>query len=147
FLAAAHADPGGRDTTARTAAVIHLSCPALQFLDKGKTRLRVPEEVAAAIARALWLVTKDLYTEGGRRKKDAARQARADRNREARWEGRKCSLKDAVYLVMAEAFAHATGGGRTRTSARFLYYPSRRLIQEHTAEELSFDYFKQLLTE
>src|SRR5262249_31350598 len=72
FLARAHANPRGRDTTTHTAAAFHLVCPALEFLDKGKTRLRVPGEVATAIARVLWLVTKELYAEEERRQRDAA---------------------------------------------------------------------------
>jgi transposase len=55
------------------AAAVHLVWPAPEFLDKGKTRLKVSDVIAEAVAAALWKVVKELYKEEERRKKDAAR--------------------------------------------------------------------------
>src|SRR5262249_41044834 len=80
FLQTAGAHPGTTDARGPfTAAALHLVCPALEFLDKGKTTLRVPDAMAERISAALWGAVRDLYREGERRRKDAARQARADR--------------------------------------------------------------------
>jgi hypothetical protein len=49
----------------RSAAAIHLVSPGSQFLDKGKTRLSLPNDVVDAIAEALWEATKVLHQEGG----------------------------------------------------------------------------------
>jgi hypothetical protein len=64
FLKSAHVVPipDPRDETpTKTAVAVHLVCPVLEFLDRGKTRLKVPPPMAADIAKALWPVVKDLY--------------------------------------------------------------------------------------
>src|SRR5262249_30810163 len=68
----------------RTAVAVHLVCPVVEFLDRGKTRLSVSRVVAKQIAKALWAVAQDLYKEEQRRRKDAARAERrqAARDRE-----------------------------------------------------------------
>jgi len=52
-------------------------------------------------------------------------------------------IKDAVFTVMWEAWEHASGHGQYEVSARFLYYPVRKLIQTLTDKELDFNYFSQ----
>jgi hypothetical protein len=47
--------------------------------------------------------------------------------------------------VLPEAWRHATGDGQYRVSARFLYYPVRKLIQALTVKALDYDYFSQTL--
>ncbi len=143
FLEQAHAHP---DRTGRThtAVAFHLICPSPEFLDRGKTRLKVPGPIAEAIADRLWLASKTLYEEEERRKKNAAKQARADANRErASQSERACSLKGAVFQVLPDALAEASGVERYPVSARTLYYKVRPLIQEYTSKELNFDYFSQ----
>jgi hypothetical protein len=53
-----------------SAVAVHLVSPAPQFLDKGKTRLEVPKELARAVGKALWDTTKFFYREGERRARD-----------------------------------------------------------------------------
>ena len=93
------------------------------------------------ISKALWKVTKTLYKEEEKRRKDAARQQRADRDR--RSATRETSLIDAVFAVMEEAVAKATGNGSLPTSARNLFYQVRSLIQRYTSKELKYEYFSQ----
>ncbi len=113
FLNQGHASPipGWDQPEVQTAVAIHLTCPALEFLDRGKTHLRVPPKLAEAIADALWDVTKALYKEEERRRKDAARAARAERAREERdrRSERRWTLKDAVFAVMPDAVRKASG--------------------------------------
>jgi hypothetical protein len=132
-----------RGHATRAAAAFHLICPVLETLDKGKTRLKVPQQVAADAAKALWSVVKDLYREEERRRKDAARQARADRRHEREDTEAKMFRKQACYRVMAEAVAKATGDGRYPVSAHTLFYHVRPLIQQYTDQELASDYFEQ----
>src|SRR5205085_2671634 len=71
FLERSWVLPGSSLLKTRTAAAFHLVSPALEFLDKGKTRLKVPLEVAEQIAaKALWPAVKDLFREEERRRKD-----------------------------------------------------------------------------
>jgi hypothetical protein len=127
------------------AAAVHLVGPALQTLDKGKTRVVVPPAVAEEVARALWLATKDLYTRGERRKRDAAQQDRADRERERERRAAELTLVDAVFRVIPEAMDKASGGGKYRVSAHTLFYHVRPMVQRYTSRALQSEYFEQKL--
>ena len=94
------------------------------------------------ISKALWKVSKTLYKEEEKRRKDAARQQKADRDRRRR-AIRETSLVEAVFAVMEEAVDKATGGGSLPTSVRNLYYQVRPLIQRYTSKELRYEYFSQ----
>jgi DNA topoisomerase VI subunit B len=140
---------GARDGNAlgpRVASAFHLACPALEFLDKGKTRLKIPEAIRLAVIRALWACARELYREAERRRKDAARQERADRRIElaARQSKPNWTLKDAVFHVMREA-VQAAAGSLGRVSAHTLFYHVRPRIQPYTDRELTSDYFEQTL--
>jgi hypothetical protein len=95
------------------------------------------------ISKALLAVTKDLYQEEERRRKDAARTARQSRD----WyrPPRETTLKEAVFAVLPQALAKATGSGAYPVSARTLYYQVRPLIQQYTDKPLEYDYFSQTL--
>lgn len=92
------------------------------------------------ISRAMWGAVNTLYKEEERRKKDSARQARAERSRS---KPTQVSLKDAVFRVLPEALDKATGDGTYEVSARTLYYQVRTLIQRYTHKELDHGYFSQ----
>src|SRR5262249_16762355 len=85
-----------------------------------------------------------LYREGERRKRDAARQARADRQRLDRHSPKDWNLKKAVFSVMRQA-VEAAAGNLGLVSAHTLFYHVRPLIQEFTRRELTSDYFEQPL--
>src|SRR5262249_55783688 len=150
FLGRGHAHPNNWQAEEEeeggapyTAAAVHLVCPALEFLDKGKTSLRVPEAMAERVGGALWGSVRSLFREAERRKKDAARQARADRKAE-RGSRSGLSLKAAVFQVIPEAVQHATGG-LYEVSVHTLFYSIRRLVQQYTEEELTSAYCEQNL--
>jgi hypothetical protein len=143
FLGRGHADTA-RTASAWTASAFHLVCPVVETLDKGKTRLKVPRQVAEAAEKALWSVAKDLYREAERRKKDAARQERADRERERQARPKEWSLKDAVFHVMAQAVRDAAGTLGI-VSAHTVFYRIRPLVQKYTSRPLESHYFEQKL--
>jgi hypothetical protein len=140
FLTRAHAD------TRPTAAAFHLICPVIETLDKGKTRLNVPKQIAETAGQALWCVVRESYREEERRRKDAARQERANRKRElAITRGsRGWTLKRAVFHVMREA-VQKSAGHLGQVSADTLFYHVRPLIQQYTSEELTSKYFERTL--
>jgi hypothetical protein len=128
--------------TKNAAAAVHLTCPCLQFLDRGKSRLKDNKELGGHLRKALWKTCKTLYKEEERRKRDAARVDRylRDLSKERFW-----SFKDAVFRVLPEAISAATGDGEYPVSARTLYYQVRPLIQGFTDKELDYTYFSQTL--
>jgi len=142
FLATADADTS---SSGNRAAVVHVICPAPQFVDKGKVALAVPSTVAQAAAKALACATATLRREAEQRRKDARRAQRArqrawdeaDRDhRENRW-----TIKEAVFAVLSQAKAAAGH----HVAARTLYYKVRPLIQQFTDKELGYAYFSQEL--
>jgi DNA topoisomerase VI subunit B len=144
FLRRAHATPGSFVGPKITAA-IHLVSPSLTFLDRGKTRVTLPDEMADAIADTMWRATAELYQEGRRRERDAARQERQDIERSRESRGDEITLKDAVHTVLPAAFAFATGDGALPVGSRSLWYVVRKRVQEHTDRDLNYDYFSQAL--
>jgi DNA topoisomerase VI subunit B len=138
-----------RDNGVRTAAVLHIVAPALQFLDRGKTRLELPAYGARAVGQVTGRITKVLYADHQRREKDAARAERQDaerRDAELRAARRtKLSLVDAVFQVLPDALAAATGDGQYPVSVRNLYYAVRPRIQPLVARALEYTYFSQNL--
>jgi hypothetical protein len=144
FLALCEADPRTHD--ARHVAVFHLICPALEFLDRGKTNLRLQDEIVDAVTRVAWKVGKALYREAKRRERDATRAERADVERRREDLPPTVTLKDAVFAVLPAA-ARAAGGGTLPFSKRQFYYQVRRMIQAYTSKELTFDYFDQLVVQ
>jgi hypothetical protein len=146
FLDTSHAHPEWQDDWRGNVAVaFHLTAPGLEFLDKGKTRLRLPAQVTKAVAGVLRLATKTLHRDGERRRKDAARQAKADRERERPRRTDEPSLYPACCRVMQEAVERVSGTGRYRFSSHTLFYTVRRLIQPYTGKELKPKYFEQTL--
>lgn len=129
----------------RITAAIHLVCPALEFMDRGKTRVTLPREMAAWIADALWRATADLYREGKRRERDAAREER----RQAEWaratQDEEWTLRDAVFEVMEEAVRHASDNDALEFSAKDLHYAIRPFVQKYTGRDLTHRYFSQTL--
>jgi hypothetical protein len=82
-----------------SAVAMHLVSPALQFRDKGKTHLTVPKDLAIAVGEALWDATRVLYRDGEKRKKDAARQQRAEEKR--------AKVKDELDIPLTEVMPQA----------------------------------------
>jgi DNA topoisomerase VI subunit B len=135
--------------TPHVAVAVHIVCPTLEFLDKGKSRLKVPAWMADLLAKALWVTGRALYQEAEQREKDAAKAEQRTRARE-REEARQTptmTLKEAVFQVLPAAWGIATGDGQHPTSARWLYYPVRKLIQPLIDKELDFRYFSDLIVD
>jgi hypothetical protein len=149
FLEGCHAirpDTSYEKLPFHSAAAIHLVCPAPQFMEKSKTRIEMPKEVAAAVAEALYEACKTFYQEGERRKKDAARQAKRDEERGRVKEDKEMSLTKAVSLVLPEAIKTATGDYEYKeVSNHTLFYHVRPLVQRHTKKPLTAKYFEGTL--
>jgi hypothetical protein len=140
FLTAAGLEPHGN-----YAAVVHVICPAAQFVDKGKVALAVPSTVAQSAAKALAGATSTLRREAEQRRKDARRAQRARQRARDQAEqaerANRWSIKEAVFAVLQQAKAAAGA----HVAARTLFYKVRPLIQGYTDKELDYAYFSQTL--
>jgi DNA topoisomerase VI subunit B len=121
------------------AVAVHLVCPGLQFLDKGKTRLSIDPRVARAVGKALGTVSKHIYREEEKRRKDAAS---LERRRGRVLSSGKLNLIQATDRVMLSAVRKASGD-EYQVSAHTLFYVVRDMIQPLTSRELRSDYFEQ----
>ncbi len=142
-------DPEYYQYQASTAFAFHLVCPMLEFLDRGKTRLKISKGMANEIAKVLWSVVKEMYQEEKRRRRDAARDDRREREESRYYKNLiKYTQKEAVFKVLPEALRKATGDGQYPVSARNLFYQVRPLMAQYTHKQLDYTYFSQtLLTE
>lgn len=143
FLIETDAHPQASYVGGPRAVLVHITCPAPQFLDKGKTMMSVPEEVAAEISRTLWLATNKLYKE--MRAREATGRKREKEPPKPKDD--QMSLEKAMYLVMEESIAKTSGNGAYVFPARNLFYVVRDKIQEygHTTRKLEYARFDQIL--
>jgi Histidine kinase-, DNA gyrase B-, and HSP90-like ATPase len=140
FLARADAAPSHDRGASNRAAVVHLICPAVGFLDKGKSSLSIPPGVAEQAGKALWSATRELYRDARRRERDARAKVRP-----VHTPSNRVTLKDAVFQVMPEAIAFVSDNGALPFPTRNLLYAVRPRIQALTDEELKGNYFSQTL--
>jgi DNA topoisomerase VI subunit B len=111
------------------AVAVHLACPRLDFTDRGKSRLALPDPIRAALSRAI-----DATCKAWKQKKRQADQQDRVRERELdelrRAQRRETwSLKEAAYAVMKDAYEKASenllGGPRYPANARQIMYKAR----------------------
>jgi hypothetical protein len=126
--------------------VVHVTCAAPVFTDKGKTRLEVPQEAADEFARILWQAGKDLYREQQSAQRASRREdAAAERARKAASRPRM-TKKDAVFAVIPEAVRLQRGGTALPFSAHSLFYKIRPLfLQMLPGQTLTASYCEQTL--
>ena len=124
--------------------VVHVAHPALVFQDRGKSTATVSRDLAAAIGKAVSTVLKD-HCASRKKEENEEERKRRKRNQEKIARTYIPSLREAVFMVMEEAAARASGNGTLPYSVRQLYYQVRPLIQEHTHKELSYAYFTPAL--
>ena len=126
--------------------MLHIISPAFEFLDRGKTHISLPNEVSVVVSECLWSVSKTFYTEGKRREKDAARAAKQEEKRQKQEErSDELKLKDAIHLVLPEAYKMASQNGTLPVSDRDLYYAIRMPVQQYTSAELTQSYCREVV--
>jgi hypothetical protein len=145
FLSRCDAIPDSPNDHLR-AAIVHITCGAPVFTDKGKVKLVVPRDVADAFARVLWQAGKDLWRED--RAADRAVRARhraAEQAMKAAARPRM-TMKEAVFAVIPEAVRQQRGGTSLPFSAHSLFYKIRPLfLQLRPGETLTASYCEQTL--
>jgi DNA topoisomerase VI subunit B len=147
FMEGCYANPysSRRAVKSNVAIFLHIISPALQFLDRGKTRLQLPKQVEDLVAKALWSVGKTFHAEGKRREKDAVRQHKREQEREREQKTKEDSLVGACYKCLPDAIRATTADGTLPVSSKDLHYYVRPMIQEHTTKTLKYPYFDQTI--
>jgi hypothetical protein len=145
FLSRCDAIPDSPNDHLR-AAIVHITCGAPVFTDKGKVKLVVPREVADAFARVLWQAGKELWRAD--RAADRAARARHRATEQALKAAARprMTMKEAVFAVIPEAVRQQHGGTSLPFSAHSLFYKIRPLfLQLLPGETLTASYCEQTL--
>jgi len=123
--------------------VCHLTCPQIEFTNRGKTQASLPPAVREDMAKAISRATR----KWSKAKRKSERVDRRERDAMLRVERPRMTIKDAVHAVLSEAYDKVSDGGRYPANARQLMYACRPAVQELTGGKLwSNDaYFTQTL--
>jgi len=120
---------------------LHLACPQVSYLDRGKSSLVIEPDQAAAIIQCTESVTKVWCKQS----KAEERHISARLNREKALTDDSSSIKDAAYQCMEAAYKKASGGCIYPAHARQIMYSARPFVQEITGTEMDDKYFIKTL--
>ena len=122
--------------------VVHLACPRVEYLDRGKANVSLPWPISQAILTAIKAATKEWCKQRKREEREAsARDRRHDRLVAEKRE----TIKDVAYEVMRDAYLAASTNGTLPARARQIMYAARDAIQSRTGKMLDDVYFTQTL--
>jgi len=144
LLRACSVPPPRQDDGPFFTAFVHIVCPSLTFLDRGKSKLNPSPALQSATTKAIWRVAKTAWSEREQRRKDAAAANRREHAAIKAWTStapKQLDLVEAAFAVMEQAWQQATSGGTRPASARTIFYQARPLIQELTDLDLKDSYF------
>jgi DNA topoisomerase VI subunit B len=119
--------------------VLHLACPRVVYLDRGKSAVVVADDLGAAILDTVESVTR----KWARQRKAEERAQRQAINRRSAFTVRRTTIKDAAAEILPEAYRKVSSDGRWPAEARQMMYASRPYIQKVTGKPLRDDYFIQ----
>lgn len=145
FLTRCDAAPDYTNDRCR-AAVVHVTCAAPVFTDKGKSGLVVPREVEDAFARVLWQAGKDLHREDRAADRAARARRRAGEQANKAAARPRMTKKEAVFQVISEAVRQQRDGTDLPFSSHSLFYKIRPLfLHLLPGETLTAGYCEQTL--
>ena len=125
-------------------AILHLACPRIQYLDRGKSSVNLPGPPANAIADLIEGVTEKWAKQ--RRAEERDRSARARRADRLIRRERPTSIKDAAASVMEQAYMAASANGTLPANPRQVMYCARPKILAITGRgNVDSQYFTQAL--
>jgi len=120
------------DYTDPVALLVHLTCPVLQFADRGKGALDLQPEIRAALEVAVQSISKE-WKAAKRRADKKNRVLRRDLERmRSHARRQEWSIKEAAYEVMQQAYLAASANGTLPANARQIMYAARPLVLDLT---------------
>ena len=124
--------------------ILHIARPRFEFVDRGKTRLELADDLKDDLIRALTSIGRDWKK--AKRMEDKAGNISQNRLDRMRYRPARVTIKDVAFRVMESAYLKASGNGRYPTTSRQVYYAARPEILRETGEsELDSQYFCQTL--
>jgi DNA topoisomerase VI subunit B len=126
---------------------VHLSCPRMDFTDRGKTRLNLHPDIEDALEAAIKCVTKEweaLKTKEIRQRRQLDKERAEMQKAKKR---RKLSIKNAAFKVMEQAYMKASNDNALPANARQIMYAARPGVLELTGGKCwkNDSYFTQTL--
>jgi hypothetical protein len=111
---------------------VHLACPRVAVLDRGKTTVALPTAITQALREGVQAVTK--HWKALKRQADEADRVRVrDLEYWRKHQQRQyLNVKEAAWQVMAQAYRLASDEGRLPANARQVMYAARPLIMALT---------------
>ena len=126
--------------------LVHLVCPRLDAMDRGKTQVTLPGAISAALAEAIKKVTKRWTALKAKIRRQNRRTALEEDK--ARRTQRPLTVKEAAYQVMEAAYRKASSDGALAANARQVMYAARPEIIRLTGNPTPWkhsSYFTQKL--
>jgi hypothetical protein len=123
---------------------LHVACPRVDYLDRGKSAVALPEAAREAILNVVIGVTKKWTKQ--RKAEERDRSARQRRDERMIVRERPLNQIEAAEEAMRDAYAKASDDGQLPATARQIYYAARPLMLELTGKDtLAYNYFSQTL--
>ena len=115
--------------------LVHLTCPAIQFTDRGKSKAILPPAIADDLQRLLKSATARFAKAKRQADRNDRMDARAlDELRNAH-KVKPMTVKEAAYRVMEQAYMKASSNNTLPANARQIMYAARPLIIKLTGKE------------
>jgi hypothetical protein len=124
--------------------VLHVACPRIDYLDRGKSAVALPDAPRAVIISLVADVTKRWTKQRKAEEKDASARRRRDERMIDR--DRPLNQKEAAAQVLEAAYMKASDNGQLPATARQIYYAARPRMLELTGKStIDYNYFSQTL--
>jgi hypothetical protein len=114
---------------------LHLAQPRVQYMDRGKSAVVTEKAIVSKIISAVEAVTK----------KWAKQRKQEERHASAITRRRACTIKDAAWEIIEDAYLKASARGTLPALARQIMYAARNYVQEKSGKPLRDEYFTQTL--
>jgi hypothetical protein len=123
--------------------LLHLVCPRVDYLDRGKSAVSLPLIARREIVRLVTDVTKKWTKQRKAEERDASARWRRDDRMLKRMQ---LNQKEAAAQVLEAAYMKASNNGELPANARQIYYAARPAMLELTGLEIiNYNYFSQTL--
>ena len=114
--------------------LVHLTCPAVQFSDRGKSKAILQKPIADDLQRLVKAVTARFAKAKRQADKNDRMDARAMEELRNAHKVKPMTVKTAAYQVMEQAYLKASSNNTLPANARQIMYAARPLIIELTGK-------------
>lgn len=123
--------------------IVHIAYPGLQYTNRGKTQVALPEAIRQSLAEAITAATKQWPA----RKKAITRHRKGTvaSSTSVKTTDGKLTQKKAAYMVMEQAYMKASNNNTLPANARQIMYAARALMSELGVMLKDSNYFTQHL--